>query len=172
MKQLQINSVPPQIRSAPYSKNDRGGTGIHVFIPGSRPPSPCDGAERGQNGAERGRTKLPKTLREFTHSVANSPTWRTARVRAESTDGKATRVIFWLASDPERQAFVSFEHGRLIVTVDPKRMSYWFDLSRLHEHARNGWSWQQQLAEKNWCQHEHIALINELCRLFPLERDQ
>ena len=110
--------------------------------------------------------KIPKTLRQFTEAIAGNPAWKTSRVPAERDDSSATRVIFWLTSDPNRRAIVAREFGRLIVTIDPGRMNYWFNLDRLNEKAP-AWSWQKQLAEKSWCQREHLDLIDALCLLFP-----
>jgi len=113
------------------------------------------------------KNRLPKTLTAFSGAVVSNPEWRTCRVQSErDNDTRPSRAIFWLSSDPYRQAIVAFEYGRLIVTIDPERMGYWFDLDRLHEHGPV-WSWQKQLAEKNWCKPEHLRLIDELCRLFP-----
>lgn len=115
------------------------------------------------------KNRLPKTLKAFAGAIAKNPAWCACRLPAEPDDDTSpSRAIFWLASDQHRQAIVAFEYGRLIVTIDPEHMGYWFDLDRLHEHGP-GWSWQKQLAGKNWCKPEYLRLIDELCRLFPAE---
>ena len=113
------------------------------------------------------KSRLPKTLKAFAGAIANDSAWCACRLPSEPNDDSSpSRQIFWLASDPCRQAIVAFEYGSLIVTIDPEHIAYWFDLSRLHEHGP-GWSWQKQLAGKTWCKPEYLHLIDELCRLFP-----
>jgi hypothetical protein len=92
--------------------------------------------------------------------------WQVAIVEAEPGDLAERRVVFWLASDPERRAYVAHEYGRLIVTL---RDSYHFDLDRLHEYAPKGWSWPQQVQGKRWCQDEHLDLLLTLEALFPYQ---
>jgi hypothetical protein len=120
-----------------------------------------------------GRASLPKTAAQFLKAIKPELSdWRMCIEPSEPNDTNPSRTVFWLASDPSRRAIVAYEYNRLIVTIDPARTNYWFELSRLHEHEANRWSWQKQLSEKTWCKPEHIELLDALCRLFPISESR
>lgn len=111
--------------------------------------------------------KMPKTAADFLAAIADElEGWQVAIVDAEPGDPAERRVMFWLASDPERHACVAHEYGRLIVTLGD---GYHFDLDRLHEDAPKGWSWPQQVQDKRWCRDEHLDLLLALEALFPYQ---
>lgn len=50
---------------------------------------------------------------------------------------------------------------------DPDHSRYWFHLSRLYDHHKAGWSWQQQIGAKLWHKPEHLDFLDELCAVLP-----
>ena len=111
--------------------------------------------------------KMPKTAADFLAAIhSDLGGWQVAIVEAEPDDPAERRVMFWLSSDPERNAYVAHEHDKLIVTLGK---SYHFDLDRLHKDAPKGWSWVKQVQEKNWCRPEHLDLLLALEYLFPYQ---
>lgn len=112
--------------------------------------------------------KIPKTAADFLAAITPElDGWQVAIVDAEPGDTAERRIVFWLASDPERRAYVAHEYGRLIVNF--LGGSYHFNLDRLHEPMERGWSWIQQIEEKSWCQDEHLDLLLALDALFPYQ---
>jgi len=96
---------------------------------------------------------LPKTPEDFMTCIARERhRWCLA----------GDQSAFWLQTDPHRLAEVTFEHGRLIVTLNPA--GYWFLLADIRGPSQ-GWTWQQQVGRKLWCRGEHMALLDALCDL-------
>ena len=79
------------------------------------------------------------------------------------------QLSYFLETDKDCVASVSFEYGRAYVNCD-KKGTYHFDLERLFEGRfdNNGydWGWYKQLQEKNWVTSEVLLLILVLFNMF------
>ena len=111
-------------------------------------------------------TKFPTTPKQFELLIDNH--WVKKVLPADENDIKKTKTVYFLETDKECVASVSFEYGKAYVNCD-KKGNYHFDLERLFEGKfDNGsdWSWYKQLQEKNWITSEVLLLVLVLFNMF------
>jgi hypothetical protein len=107
-------------------------------------------------------SRFPTTPKEFEQFIDNH--WVKKILPADENDIKKTKTVYFLETDKEGVAFVSFEYGRAYVNCD-KKGTYHFDLERLFE-GGDGWNWYKQLQEKNWITSEVLLLVLVLFNMF------
>jgi hypothetical protein len=107
-------------------------------------------------------SRFPTTPKEFEQFIDNH--WVKKILPADENDTKKTKTVYFLETDKQGVAFVSFEYGRAYVNCD-KKGTYHFDLERLFE-GGDGWNWYKQLQEKNWITSEVLLLVLVLFNMF------
>lgn len=107
---------------------------------------------------------IPQSAGEFLDAIQDDlDSWNVSIEPAEPDDNtSALRTVFRRAKDMDGLAYVAYEYGRMIVTIDKE---YHFGLSRINE-GRGVWPWSKQLAEKEWVCKSQMELVLHLEELF------
>lgn len=107
---------------------------------------------------------IPQSAGEFLDAIQDElGSWNVSIEPSEPDDNtSALRTVFRNAKDMDGLAYVAYEYGRMIVTIE---RGYHFDLDRLTS-DRESWPWSSQLAEKEWVCKSQMELVLHLEELF------